>query len=351
MRSIPVLVISGFLGTGKTTFIQQLLHRLNPKYKVVVIENDFGQLSFDSHLLAQNGTQVKELRQGCICCSLQGDFATALDTILTEEKVDLIIIEPSGVSKTSDILGVCQNDNLKKRIHVQAIVTMLDKSKTLLYAQNFGNFFNDQLSAASMFILTCLDDAACHPEPELIKLIQEHSPHAPIILPEKREYIIDSLLSSLNAPETKSLVSPAEDQVYSPLLSAQSKQQHPSAECLSDHDCSHLHSHSHVHSHHAEHPFQTHTLSVTMPQTEVWYQQLLETLRLPSYQVVRVKGIMPVRTDTGEISYKMLQIAGDINGISPVNQKGNYLTIITKTNSKLTPIDFKNWNLIPYKEA
>ena len=136
---IPIIIISGFLGSGKTTFLQHILKEHKPTDKVLIIENDFGETSLDAANLAKTGATIREVTSGCICCSLQGNFQQALLDILQNYDVDIIYIEPSGVSKLSEIIHTCEDEDIAKSAYVHAsqrwmLCKHLCLSKTLVYS-------------------------------------------------------------------------------------------------------------------------------------------------------------------------------------------------------------------------
>lgn len=149
-----IYVISGFLGAGKTTLIQKLLKEAFKKEKVVLIENDFGEISVDAALLKSGGVEVKEMNSGCICCSLSGDFVKALKELLDRFHPDKIIIEPSGVGKLSDIMKACSDPRVQSFAKVKAKITVVDVKRCQMYLDNFGEFFEDQIKNADVILLS-----------------------------------------------------------------------------------------------------------------------------------------------------------------------------------------------------
>lgn len=171
-----IYVISGFLGAGKTTLIQKLPKEAFDKEKVVLIENDFGEISVDAALLKSGGIEVKEINAGCICCSLSGDFVKALRELLDRFRPDTIIIEPSGVGKLSDIAKACSDPRILPLADVKAKITVADVKRCRMYLENFGEFFEDQIRNADLILLSRteafpdrIDDAY-----RLIKSLNEH---------------------------------------------------------------------------------------------------------------------------------------------------------------------------------
>lgn len=149
-----IYIISGFLGAGKTTFIQKLLKESFHEQKVVLIENDFGDISVDAALLKAGGVEVKELNSGCICCSLSGDFVKSLREISERFNPDKVIIEPSGVGKLSDIIKVCEDKRLNGLYQIKAKIVIADIKRCRTYLNNFGEFFEDQIINADTVLLS-----------------------------------------------------------------------------------------------------------------------------------------------------------------------------------------------------
>jgi G3E family GTPase len=149
-----IYIISGFLGAGKTTFIQKLLNEAFRNEKLVLIENDFGDISVDAALLKTGGIEVKELSSGCICCSLSGDFVKSLKEISERFHPDKVIIEPSGVGKLSDIIRACEDWRLKGLYEIKAKITVADIKRCRSYLDNFGEFFEDQIRNADIVLFS-----------------------------------------------------------------------------------------------------------------------------------------------------------------------------------------------------
>ena len=157
-HKVKVYIVSGFLGAGKTTFIQQLIQELPDPTRVLILENDFGQVNLDGAILREKGYTVRELTSGCICCSLAGDFRRALVDILDTQDVDYIIIEPSGVSQLSDILAICKDSSIAKRIELTGCVSIVDAMRAPMYYKNFGVFFKDQIAYSSQVFISHQED-------------------------------------------------------------------------------------------------------------------------------------------------------------------------------------------------
>lgn len=175
-----IYIISGFLGAGKTTLIQKLINESFKKDKVVLIENDFGEISVDAALLQSGSVEVKEINSGCICCSLSGDFVKAVKELLDRFHPDKIIIEPSGVGKLSDIIKACSDPRIQQLAKVKAKITVTDVKRCKMYLDNFGEFFEDQIKNADVILLSRTEDY-----PEKIsaasKLVRSLNPHSAVL--------------------------------------------------------------------------------------------------------------------------------------------------------------------------
>ncbi|MBO5898611.1 MAG: GTP-binding protein, partial [Clostridia bacterium] len=174
-------IFSGFLGAGKTTLIKKLLAEAYRGEKVVLIENEFGQIGIDSGFLKESGVQITEMNQGCICCSLVGDFGKALHQVLTDFTPDRILIEPSGVGKLSDVIRAVKDVTEDGAATLNSATVVVDAGKCKLYMRNFGEFFNDQVESARCIVLSHTDNI---PEDKLtaaVALLREHNESATVV--------------------------------------------------------------------------------------------------------------------------------------------------------------------------
>ena len=173
-------IFSGFLGAGKTTLIKKLVEEAYKGEKIVIIENEFGEIGIDGGFLKDSGIQVNEMNSGCICCSLVGDFGIALKKVLDEYSPDRILIEPSGVGKLSDVIkavkGVEMNDAC-----LNAYATVVDANKCKMYMKNFGEFFNDQIESAGCIVLSHTGNISHDKIHACVEMIKEHNPEAVIV--------------------------------------------------------------------------------------------------------------------------------------------------------------------------
>ena len=175
-------IISGFLGAGKTTLIKKLLKEALNGTKVVLIENEFGEIGIDGGFLKESGIEITEMNSGCICCSLVGDFETSLKEVMTTYAPERILIEPSGVGKLSDVMRAIQNiADTDDNMELNSAVTVVDVSKAKVYIKNFGEFFINQIENAGTIILSRTDKADQKKIEEAVKLIRSHNEKATII--------------------------------------------------------------------------------------------------------------------------------------------------------------------------
>lgn len=174
-------IISGFLGAGKTSFIRKLLSEALKGEKVVLIENEFGEIGIDGGFLKDSGIEIREMNQGCICCSLVGDFESSLREVAEKFKPDRIIIEPSGVGKLSDIIGAVKSASKNMEVELHAAVTIVDAKKAKLYSKNFGEFFDNQIRYAAAVVLSRTDIAPEDKIQEAVEIVRERNPKAVLV--------------------------------------------------------------------------------------------------------------------------------------------------------------------------
>lgn len=174
-------IFSGFLGAGKTTLIKKLLQEALAGTKVVLIENEFGQIGIDGGFLKDAGIEIKEMNSGCICCSLVGDFGTSLQEVLTTYEPERILIEPSGVGKLSDVMKAVEDVKTDVEIQLNSAVAIVDASKCKMYIKNFGEFFVNQIEHAGTIILSRTGNMKQEKIKQAVELIREHNEKATII--------------------------------------------------------------------------------------------------------------------------------------------------------------------------
>ncbi|HAT01876.1 MAG TPA: cobalamin biosynthesis protein CobW, partial [Oribacterium sp.] len=191
-------IVSGFLGAGKTTFIQRLLDEALKTEKVVLIENEFGEIGIDGGFLKDSGIEIREMNQGCICCSLVGDFETSLTEVITKYHPDRIIIEPSGVGKLSDIIGAVKSCSEKLEVELHAAVTVVDAKKAKMYSRNFGEFFDNQIAYAGTVVLSRTDIADDAKIDEAVQIIKGINPKATVVTTPEAELTGEQLLTIIS---------------------------------------------------------------------------------------------------------------------------------------------------------
>lgn len=180
IKMIKVDIFSGFLGAGKTTLIKKLVEEAYKGEKIVLIENEFGEIGIDGGFLKDAGIEINEMNSGCICCSLVGDFGKALKQVIEEFNPERILIEPSGVGKLSDIIDAVRNLELEE-VELNGFTTVVDAKKAKIYMKNFGEFFNNQIENASSIILSHTQSLTEEKLAKVVELIREHNPHAVLI--------------------------------------------------------------------------------------------------------------------------------------------------------------------------
>ena len=174
-------IISGFLGAGKTTFIKQLIDQAFAGEKLVLIENEFGEIGIDGGFLKDAGIEITEMNSGCICCTLVGDFSEALKKVLEEYQPDRVIIEPSGVGKLSDIVKAIEDVKKDADIEIDGRITVVDGKKAKLYLKNFGEFFKDQVEHASTIVISRTQAMSDDKIEECVHMLREENKEAAII--------------------------------------------------------------------------------------------------------------------------------------------------------------------------
>lgn len=175
---IPITIISGFLGAGKTTYLQYILNQRNTNERILIIENDFGETSLDAQQLSTSGAVVREVTSGCICCSLQGNFKDVLVDILSTQDIDQIYIEPSGVSKLSEIISTCMDKEICEKAYIDMITTIVDAMQAPMAIKNFGPFFKDQIKHCYAILLSHIEDTKQTAKTK--ELITELVPNTPV---------------------------------------------------------------------------------------------------------------------------------------------------------------------------
>ena len=235
-------IISGFLGAGKTTFIKELISKVYSGEKMVLIENEFGEIGVDSRFMQDAGIEVTEMKSGCICCTLVGDFARALKQVVDTYHPDRIIIEPSGVGKLSDVAKAVSDMQEDAQIEVDSLITVVDGKKAKMYMKNFGEFFDNQIEYANTIVLSrtqMMDEAKLK---ECIELLREKNEEAAIVTTEWDKLSGDMIKAALEQGHDlkKEMME----------LISHMHHEHHDHEHHEHHDHEHHHDHDHGHHHH-----------------------------------------------------------------------------------------------------
>ena len=235
-------IFSGFLGAGKTTLIKKLVKEVFAGKKIVLIENEFGEIGIDGGFLKDAGINITEMNSGCICCSLVGDFGKALKKVADEYHPDRIIIEPSGVGKLSDVRAAVENVADEADLVVNALVTVADASKIKMYMKNFGEFYNNQIENAGAVILSRTQKLSEEKQLQAAELIREKNPNAVVITTPWDELTGEQIIKAIEGS----------DSLARELLEEEKHGHHHH-----DHDdeccCSHDHDHEEHEHHHHDH--------------------------------------------------------------------------------------------------
>lgn len=241
-------IVSGFLGAGKTTLIKKLLKEALADTKVVLIENEFGEIGIDGGFLKEAGIEIKEMNSGCICCSLVGDFGTSLKEVLDTYAPDRILIEPSGVGKLSDVMKAVQDAMADREVVLNSAVAVVDACKCKMYIKNFGEFFINQIAHAGTIVLSRTDKLSEEKLTDCVAMIREHNEKATIITTPW------DALEGRDILETIEGAKDLEAQLMQEVMKMHEEHEH-GHECHHDHDHEeHEHSHECHHDHdHEEH--------------------------------------------------------------------------------------------------
>ena len=254
-------IISGFLGAGKTTLIKKLLGEALKGQQVVLIENEFGEIGIDGGFLKDAGVNITEMNSGCICCSLVGDFGTALKDVITKFNPDRIIIEPSGVGKLSDVIKAVQGVAEDAPIELNSLVTVADANKCKMYMKNFGEFYNNQVESAHTIVLSRTQNMKQDKLEACVAMIREHNKEAAVITTPWDELTGEQLLAAMEKPVSLADMVMAEEEIC-PVCGGHHDHDDHEHEHHHDHDhddhCGCDHDHDHEHEHHHDHDHDAH---------------------------------------------------------------------------------------------
>ena len=245
-------IISGFLGAGKTTLIKKLLNEVYSGQKIVLIENEFGEIGIDGGFLKEAGIEITEMNSGCICCSLVGDFGLALRQVLDQYHPDRILIEPSGVGKLSDVAKAVGDVAAETDMQLGNAVTVVNAKKCKVYMKNFGEFFNDQIQHAGAVLLSRTQDMKPEKVQEVVDLVRQENPKAVIVTTPWDDLTGEQIISAISDG-----ISLAEE-LMAQLQAEREHHHHHEHEHHHGHDHDHDHHHEHEHDHHHEHEHDHH---------------------------------------------------------------------------------------------
>ena len=239
-------IFSGFLGAGKTTLIKKLIKEAYAGEKLVLIENEFGDIGIDGGFLADAGIKINELNSGCICCSLVGDFAKALKKVCEEYHPDRILIEPSGVGKLSDVIRAVYSANLEDCV-INTYTAIVDAAKCKMYMKNFGEFFNDQIETANCIIFTHADISGEEKLKNAVALVREHNTKATLVTTPWQQLTGAEILAAMEHSDT------LEEQMEQLKKDAMERHEHDHDDDDDEDEHDHEHEHEHGHCCHHDH--------------------------------------------------------------------------------------------------
>jgi len=305
-----VNVISGFLGAGKTTLIKKLLEEALKGEKIVLIENEFGEIGIDGGFLQEAGVEISEMNSGCICCSLVGDFGEALKKVMDQFHPDRILIEPSGVGKLSDVIRAVQGvAGQVEDMVLGCAVTVADASKCKVYLKNFGEFYVNQVQYAGALILSRTQKLSGEKLDAAVALLREKNPTAPVVTTPWEQLTGAQLLSAMEEGNTLAEGLLAELEEVCPVCGEHHHHHdhhdhdhhehehghHEHEHHDHDHTCCHEHHHHHHHhGHDADEVFTSWGVETTHTFSAEQLERILAALDGGQYgAVLRAKGIVP----------------------------------------------------------
>lgn len=294
-------IISGFLGAGKTTLIKKLLQEALNGQKVVLIENEFGEIGIDGGFLKDAGIQITEMNSGCICCSLVGDFGAALKKVVEQYHPDRIIIEPSGVGKLSDVIAAVMNVAGEIDLDLNSFVTVADATKCKMYMKNFGEFYNNQVESANTIILSRTQGMKEEKLAQAVSMIQEKNAKAKIITTPWDELTGEQILAVMEQGHSLA------EELMEEAMKLHEEEEHEHHHHHNDDDddcCCHDHDHEHHHHHHADEVFTSWGMETIVPVTKDQLEDILKRLAETKEfgDVLRAKGMLPTE-NPGEWLY------------------------------------------------
>ena len=300
-------IISGFLGAGKTTLIKKLLQEALNGQKVVLIENEFGEIGIDGGFLKDAGIQITEMNSGCICCSLVGDFGAALKKVVEQYHPDRIIIEPSGVGKLSDVIAAVMNVAGEIDLDLNSFVTVADATKCKMYMKNFGEFYNNQVESANTIILSRTQGMKEEKLAQAVSMIQEKNAKAKIITTPWDELTGEQILAVMEQGHSLA------EELMEEAMKLHEEEEHEHHHHHHDHDEHHhdhdehgeectcgCHDHDHHHHHHADEVFTSWGKETPRKYTKEELDEILVKLSEETEFgiILRAKGMLPAADGT-----------------------------------------------------
>ena len=303
-------IISGFLGAGKTTFIKLLIENVFAGEKLVLIENEFGEIGIDGGFLKDAGIEITEMNSGCICCTLVGDFSKALRKVIEEYHPDRVLIEPSGVGKLSDVSKAIEHVKKEAEIEIEGRITIVDGKKAKMYLKNFGEFFKDQVAYANTIVVSRTQMMEDHSIEECVKMLREENKEASIISTSWDKLSKEAIEHALS-PDTQ-------------LEGIFEEEKCPVCDHEHHHEgaCGCGHEHHHHHHHHADEIFTSWGQETAHKYTEEELDFLLKALsETEGYgTILRAKGIVEMENgawkqfDLVPQEYEVRESAADYTG-------------------------------------
>ena len=303
-------IISGFLGAGKTTFIKLLIENVFAGEKLVLIENEFGEIGIDGGFLKDAGIEITEMNSGCICCTLVGDFSKALRKVIEEYHPDRVLIEPSGVGKLSDVSKAIEHVKKEADIEIEGRITIVDGKKAKMYLKNFGEFFKDQVAYANTIVVSRTQMMEDHSIEECVKMLREENKEASIISTSWDKLSKEAIEHALS-PDTQ--LEGIFEEEKCPVCS---HEHHHEGACGCGHE------HRHHHHHHADEIFTSWGQETAHKYTEEELDFLLKALsETEGYgTILRAKGIVEMENgswkqfDLVPQEYEVRESAADYTG-------------------------------------
>ena len=286
-------IFSGFLGAGKTTLIKKLLKEAYKGEQVVLIENEFGEIGIDGGFLKEAGVEIREMNSGCICCSLVGDFGTALKEVIAKYEPQRIVIEPSGVGKLSDVIKAVQKIENEVEIKLNSFTTVVDATKCKMYMKNFGEFFSNQIEYAGTVILSRTDKASEEKIATALEIIRGLNQTAAVITTPIEKLSGEKILDTME--NNRSLEKELMDEEVCPVCGEHHEHEHHHDHDHEECGCGHDHEHEHHHHHHADEVFTSWGKETTKKYTKEGIHEILEALSNHNDEygmVLRAKGMV-----------------------------------------------------------